>query len=122
MGCKGRHLMAGVVACGLAAPAGASVLEPADGKLLASADDLVGIGLGAQPLPGSFSPTGPAGHIAGQAAAQLKITEIASLVVSDRSAGASGEASGRALFWVFGSGLLGAAFIARRRKPVRRKA
>ncbi|UCE76367.1 MAG: hypothetical protein JSU62_10995 [Gammaproteobacteria bacterium] len=115
MGCKGRHLMAGVVACGLAAPAGASVLEPADGKLLASADDLVGIGLGAQPLPGSF----PA---AGQAAAQLKITEIASLVVSDRSAGASGEASGRALFWVFGSGLLGAAFIARRRKPVRRKA
>lgn len=111
MGCKGRHLMAGVVACGLAAPAGASVLEPADGKLLASADDLVGIGLGAQPLPGS-----------GPAAAQLNITEIASLVVSDRSAGASGEASGPALFWVFGSGLLGAAFIARRRKPVRRKA
>ena len=37
MGCKGRHLMAGVVACGLAVPAGASVLESAEGKLLASA-------------------------------------------------------------------------------------
>jgi hypothetical protein len=114
--------MAGVVACGLAAPAGASLLEHPDGKRLASADDLVGIGLGAQPLPGSSPGTGPAGHIAGQAAAQLKITEIASLLGSDRSAGASGEASGPALFWVVGSGLLGAAFIARRRKPVRRKA
>ena len=114
--------MAGVVACGLAAPAGASVFELADGRQLASADDLVGIGLGAQPLPGPSPATGSAGQIAGQAAAPLRISEIASLLVADQSAGATGEAAGPVLFWVIGSGLLGAAFIARRRKPVRRKA
>jgi hypothetical protein len=114
--------MAAVLACGLAAAAEASVLVPPDGTVLTAVDDLAGIGLGAQLLPGASPATVSAGQLAGQAAGQLRITEIASLLVVDRSASASGEAAGPVLFWVFGSGLLGAAFIARRRKPVRRKA
>ena len=115
MGRTGRQIAVCVVAWSLAAQAGATVLEPAPGTVQASADQLAGLGVSAQPLPGS-SPA------PGEAVAQLGITEIASLLAVDRSGGASGEAASQVLFWVFGSGLLGAAFVARRRKPVRRKA
>jgi hypothetical protein len=122
MGRTGRQLAACALSFGLAAQAGANVLGPAQGTVQASADELAGLALSAHPLPGSAPALGLATQAAGEAVAQLGITEIASLLVADRSGGASGEAAGRALFWVFGSGLLGAAFVARRRKPVRHKA
>lgn len=123
MGRTGRQLAVCVVAWSLAAQAGATLLEPAPGTAQASADQLAGLGVSAQPLPGSSPATGLlAAQAAGEAVAQLGITEIASLLAVDRSGGASGEAASQVLFWVFGSGLLGAAFVARRRKPVRRKA
>ena len=122
MGRTGRHLVACALACGLSAPSGASVWEPAQGAVLSPADELAGLGLSAQPLTGSLPATGFAAQIVGQAAGQLGMNEIASRLDSDRSAGAAGDAAGPVLFWVFGSGLLGAAFVARRRKPLRRKA
>ncbi len=122
MGRRGRQLAVCALACSLAAHAGANVLEPAQGTVQASAEQLAGLGLSAQPLPGSIPAHGLVAQAAGEAVAQLGITEIASLLVTDRSGGASAETAGPALFWVFGTGLLGAAFIARRRKPVRRKA
>jgi hypothetical protein len=121
MGRTGRQLAVCVLAWGLAAQAGATILEPAQGTVEASADQLAGFGLSAQPLPGSSPAPGLAAQAAGEAVAQLGITEIASLLAVDRSGGASGEAASQVLFWVFGSGLLGAAFVARRRKPARRK-
>ena len=122
MGRTGRQLAVCVVAWSLAAQAGATVLEPAQGTVPVSADQLAGLGLSAQPLPGSSPAPGLAAQAAGEAVVQLGITEIASLLAVDRSGGASGEAASQVLFWVFGSGLLGAAFVARRRKPERRRA
>ena len=122
MGRTVRRLAMCALACGLAAQAGANVFEPAQGTVQASADQLAGLGLSAQPLPDSIPAPGLAAQAAGGAVAQLGITEFASLLAAERSGGASGEAAGQVLFWVFGSGLLGAAFVARRRKPVRRKA
>jgi hypothetical protein len=122
MGRTGRQLAAWALACSLAAQAGANVLEPAQDTVQASADQLAGLGLSAQPLPGFAPALGLTPQAAGEAVAQLGITEIASLLVAHRSGGAPGDAAGPVLFWVLGSGLLGAAFIARRRKPVRRTA
>jgi hypothetical protein len=97
------------------------VLESVPGSVSTAAEELAALGLSAQPLAGSAPVTGSTAQAAGQAAAQLGFTEIASLfLVSDRSGGAGGDA-GPVLFWVFGSGLLGAAFVARRRKPLRRR-
>jgi len=133
--------MACVLACGFAAPAVASMFGPANGagntvcaeqsaltdrcpggSVLASADDLAAIGLSAQPLAPSAQSATPGAQGAEQAAAQVRVSEVASLLIADRSAGAAGNSAAPALFWVFGSGLLGAAFVARRRKPALRKA
>jgi len=138
MGYLVRRLTACVLACGLATPGVASVFASgagadhspcerpsaggcANGLLLASAGDLAGLGLSAQPLPRPLSTPAPSAEEAARSARHLRITEIASFVGIEAVPGAATGAAAPALFWVFGSGLLGAAFIARRRKPARRK-
>jgi MYXO-CTERM domain-containing protein len=89
--------------------------------MLASADELAAIGLAAQPVLDSVPRAPAAAHPGGHTASAIMLNEIASLFVSDRSSGASADSAAPVVFWVFGSGLLGAAFVARRRKPARSK-
>jgi len=132
--------MAWVLACGLASPVIASISAPpggADnvlcawqsaatgrcrgGAMLASADDMLGIGLGARPIAGYAQSARLAAHAAGATVARHRSSEIASVLVTYPAARASGDSTVPVLFWVFGSGLLGVAFVARRRKPARSK-
>jgi len=137
MGCVGRFLTPCVLVCGLASPAAASVFASQGGAgkalcaqqpavtagcagaaRLASVDDLSAIGLGAQPILRSVQPARTTAQSTGARAAPVRSGAIAPVSVSERDAGASAEGAAPLLFWMFGSALLGAGFVARRRKRV----
>lgn len=134
-----RRMAACVLACSLAVPAMANLsvsLDKADPSpcarqsaaddctnpmLLSSAGDLAELGLSGQPLPHPLLTPAPTRKVTEGAARHIRVTEIAALMSVAPASGAATNSTAPALFWVFGSGLLGAAFIARRRKPARRR-
>ncbi len=124
----GRYAAACVVAFGLISPLSASIHVSGDGDTLCAgppagpAGCLVSVGLKAAALDGVAKAAPPAAGARDarglrQAGAQGRVSDIAALFFADRSAARSGDGAASLLFWVFGSGLLGFGFVARRRKP-----